>query len=57
MTTNLKNKKKKQKDVSKKYIYTKPQLGSVSLFADQVLGVCFDPLPSSCATPDPTFGS
>lgn len=44
-----------QKTTAQKQPYEKPRLGTVTLFADQVLGNCSDPFPSSCPTPDPSF--
>lgn len=49
--TQLKGTKRVQQQ--KKQPYEKPQLGRVSLFADQVLGNCFGINPPTCNDPPP----
>ena len=43
----------KRNDTAEKRSYKKPQLGRVTLFADQVLGVCREPvMASACVLKD-----
>ncbi|WP_339134752.1 MAG: hypothetical protein WGN25_16195 [Candidatus Electrothrix sp. GW3-4] len=50
---NITGLKKKEKNIALKKRYEKPQLKTVALFADQVLGGCFEVFPNGTCLQNP----